>query len=133
MRKLIVDTLGLIDEHDYLEEVMSFYRDGLKGLVADYLDHYLEFNSILQGDDERDLMFFDRVLELYATSPEHLVRDFANLTSLGEVTVMMACYAVSTATWQMVEIHHRDLRASTLINPARIDLGLGYVGLPLLI
>ena len=129
MRKLIISTIGVMDWCADVEELLAFYPDGLKGLIAAYLDHYLDDRESIWIETDRDVAFFDNVLELYQASPEYRAQSFEQ-GNRQDLVITLTCYHLASATRELVQTHQREIRHSTL-NPTQITLGEGYVALPM--
>jgi hypothetical protein len=130
MQKLILDTLGMIDEHEELERVLEFYKDGLRGLLTNFLLIYLDKRPLEVGED-RDAAFFEEVLTQYQNSIQYRLASEDPMGNLADMTVTLTCYYVCNTAREMVELNEQELRKS-IINPTSMHLGSGYVVVPLL-
>lgn len=128
MQKLVIDTLGMLDDCGESLEALDFYKDGTRGLIADYLNYYLDKDPQERLLEDGDIEFFDKVLTQYQNSLQYQINNDNPFGCLGDTVVMILCYRVAHATRQMVAENQTELRQS-VVEPHRIDLGTGYVAI----
>ena len=128
MKKLIIDTFGLLESQSRVEHLLDFYPYGLKGLIADYLVNCLsgppQLHQLNEWDwDDHDEPFLDQFLVAYnesrkwVTDPEHLKED---------QKVLLVFLMVGRTVRRMVESSEKELRQS-VIDVHSMQWGHNYV------
>lgn len=114
MKKLVIDTFGLLEGYQRLESVLGFYPYGLKGLIVDALSSYLNGPPVLHDTDCQDSQFFEQVLQRYHESPEYRLHVLSAKNPDHEELILFVVMAVAFAVRQIVEVHGHELRQGVL-------------------
>lgn len=126
MKKLIIDKMGL-EQFEDLEEVVEFYPHGLKGLVTDYLAHYLKGPTVLE-ETEEDKKFFSRVLDFYDTATPEQKHNYGG--DMSQVVAMLLVVKVSDIVRQIVQ-QYGCLLKDGVFDPSLVDWGQGHLTAPM--
>lgn len=122
MKKLIIEQMGL-EQYQHLEDVMEFYPSGLKGLITDYLTHYLHSPLGCLDESVADLDFFGRVLEHQRTHPTYTQMGMQDATAL--ILVVKVADIVRGIVQQYGSMLHNGV-----FDPSLIDWGQEYLLIP---
>jgi hypothetical protein len=129
MNKLLIETFGVIETFERLADALEFYPHGLKGLITDYLVHYLSGPPTLYDSDSRDEAFFDRVMQMYHDSylsPEFRFNAPQVSNPSQQEILLLLCLGVGATVRRIVEHYEKELRSS-VVDVHSIKWGHNYM------